>query len=247
MQGNDCAPSVIKAIEKARKLPDLDTIVITRGGGSMEDLWGFNDENLVRKVAEIDIPIISAIGHQVDYTLLDFVADIRLETPSAAAEIVTQYQIDLNQRLTYSLKDLNSIFLQFKSRVFRRIDKVNPLKFLHLLKEDIHKKQVRIERAKFFERGDILRIMEHSQYLDEKAKILDLYFKNLLENQSQRITSLNKNLSNLNPHNVLGRGYNYLQDESGKVVSSSKDFDKIKTNTELLTHFVDGVRKVKKA
>jgi exodeoxyribonuclease VII large subunit len=103
MQGPLCSQSVIEALEEACK-HKLDMCVITRGGGSMEDLWGFNDETLVRAIAACSMPVASAIGHEVDYTLTDFVADVRYPTPTAAAIGLTQEYISLKERVSELLQ-----------------------------------------------------------------------------------------------------------------------------------------------
>ena len=89
VQGKDAPASLVRAFEEALSFPGIDLIVLARGGGSIEDLWAFNDENLVRRVADSPIPTISAIGHQTDFVLTDFSADFRAETPSAAAEWIS--------------------------------------------------------------------------------------------------------------------------------------------------------------
>ena len=246
VQGDQCAPSIIRAIEKAENLNNIDVLVITRGGGSMEDLWGFNDENLVRKAYETPIAIISAIGHQVDYSLLDFVADFRCETPSTAAEMVTESQRELYQRLIYGMKDLKSLFLNFKNITFQRIDKVNPIKVLHILHQKLHSKKQKLERLKFFEQHDILRLHEHQQYLDEKSQKISAVMNGKKEVYVTKLSLLENSLSSLNPQNVLGRGYTYIQSDSGKVVSTSKEFDKLEAHVEVSAHFIDGKRRVQK-
>lgn len=99
VQGAGAAPSLCEAFTKAQKLP-VDVIIIGRGGGSMEDLWAFNDEKLARLIAASDVPVISAVGHEVDFTICDFVADLRAPTPSAAAELVSKNSVEVAQRLT---------------------------------------------------------------------------------------------------------------------------------------------------
>jgi exodeoxyribonuclease VII large subunit len=99
VQGAGAAPSLCEAFNQAKKLP-VDVIIIGRGGGSMEDLWAFNDEKLARLIAASEIPVISAVGHEVDFTICDFVADLRAPTPSAAAELVAKNSVEVAQRLT---------------------------------------------------------------------------------------------------------------------------------------------------
>ena len=126
VQGDDCPRSLIKALTKVEKVGGFDVVVLARGGGSMEDLWGFNDEELVKKIFSMSIPTISAIGHQIDYTLSDYVCDMRCETPSAAAEILSQGQTQVIQNLKVAGKSLKNSFKIFKSDVLGRLQGVSP-------------------------------------------------------------------------------------------------------------------------
>lgn len=119
VQGDLAPRELITALERLEKREDIDVIVITRGGGSLEDLWAFNDEELVRKIASIDLPIVSAVGHEIDFTLTDFVADLRASTPSAAAELLLEDRDEMIQRLDYLVEGLISsgnYYLQNKRR-----------------------------------------------------------------------------------------------------------------------------------
>src|SRR5690606_12931867 len=108
VQGDGAPRSLLNALKKAESIEGVDVIVLTRGGGSIEDLWGFNDENLVRAIDNCTIPVISAVGHQVDFTLCDYVSDHRSETPTAAAEILSQPQTELNSRLVFCQSRIKS-------------------------------------------------------------------------------------------------------------------------------------------
>lgn len=239
VQGDDCALSIIKSFEKAEKL-ECDVVVITRGGGSMEDLWGFNDENLVRRVAAASVPVISAVGHQVDFTLLDFVADFRCETPSTAAELITQSHMELSHRMAHSLKDLKSLFLQFKTRVMQQIDKVNPLKILHKVNQNIYGHRLYLEKIKLVDKGDLLRVHERSMEIDDYLLRMRSQLAQEMKKSDYKLSLLDRSLKGLNPDNVLGRGYSYIQTEQGKVISSLKEFDRLKVGTDLTARFFDG-------
>lgn len=99
VQGESAAPQIVEAMLKAQKLPDVDVIIVGRGGGSIEDMWCFNDEKLARVIAASPIPTISAVGHEIDFTIADFVADLRAPTPSAAAELVAKSSGELTSKL----------------------------------------------------------------------------------------------------------------------------------------------------
>ena len=114
VQGDLAPMSLFNGLEIAKKITDLDLVVMMRGGGSSEDLAGFNDETLVRAMAEFDCPIISAVGHEIDYSLTDFVADMRAATPTDAAKMITapfiQFKRDLSYRLTTHLDTIENKF-----------------------------------------------------------------------------------------------------------------------------------------
>lgn len=111
VQGEAAAPKIVEALQKAYRLPNVDVIIVGRGGGSIEDLWAFNDETLARTIAASPVPIISAVGHEIDFTIADFVADLRAPTPSAAAELVVQNVAELNESIT-KLKRMLWVSLQ---------------------------------------------------------------------------------------------------------------------------------------
>ena len=111
MQGETAPATVIDALQKLEAIPEVDTIIIARGGGSMEDLWCFNNEALIRAIFKLKKPVISAIGHETDFTLCDFVADLRAPTPTAAAELAVPDAAELKSRLAYYKKN-NTRFVE---------------------------------------------------------------------------------------------------------------------------------------
>ncbi len=109
VQGSDAPPKIIAALKRLYQRDDLDAIIIGRGGGSIEDLWCFNDENVARTIAQSPIPIVSGVGHEVDFTIADFVADVRAPTPSAAAELITPDQTEVRSMLDGAAQELTSL------------------------------------------------------------------------------------------------------------------------------------------
>ena len=128
VQGNDAADSIVQSISLINDLNNIDVIILARGGGSLEDLWPFNEEIVAREIFKSKIPVISAIGHETDFTISDLVADLRAPTPSAAAEIISPEKESLNELINLKLKELdisfNLIIDGFKNRFFMSMDRV---------------------------------------------------------------------------------------------------------------------------
>ena len=246
VQGDNCPKSLIKNLKLIEQRSDIDLVVLTRGGGSMEDLWGFNDEALVRMLAEFPIPTISAVGHQVDYTLSDFVCDMRCETPTAAAEIISQPQTELKQRMSHLLTTLKAEFGDFQRKTLKRIQRINPTRARHIIQDKIYQAQGRINKFKVLERIDFTRLYGHRQNLDDLIEKSKRNIENQLVLYKQRVGAADQLLNGLSPYRVLERGYSFVQDENHNVVDSSKYFDSLE-NQVLSIRFKDGERKVKKA
>ena len=124
MQGETSSSSIINALQKLESIPEIDTIIIARGGGSMEDLWTFNNELLVREIYKSNKPIISAVGHETDFTLCDFAADLRAPTPTAAAELSVPDRNELISRLAFLRKNLDRYIQGTLAYQFENIDKL---------------------------------------------------------------------------------------------------------------------------
>ena len=247
VQGDKCPSSIIKAIKKAEEKNEYDVLVITRGGGSLEDLWGFNDEGVVRAASDCKVPIISAIGHQVDFSLLDLVSDLRCETPSSAAEVLTTEQVRLKDRLRQNAKSLRSHAIEFKSVIERKISNLNPLNTLSLLIQKLHSNQSKLRDLNIFEQADPLSIYENFQHIDVLSERLKQKTKeNTLEKKNQ-LSQVKAVLDSLSPTKVLERGYTMMENENGKVLTSYKEFAKIEDNSNLKIHFHDGSGNVKKS
>lgn len=241
VQGDGAPKSLVQGLKKAQNIPDVDVIVLTRGGGSLEDLWGFNDENLVRAVAECPIPVISAVGHQVDYTLCDYVADHRSETPTAAAETLSQPQTELKSRLVYCQTHLKSDLFKVYQHVQLMIQKFHPKELLNLMKHKVHEAEKRLAQIHLKDRAEeLIGLPEGNQRLDEA--ILRLRHATELKERgfSEKLLRLEQVLSALNPTNVLGRGYSYVTSQNGEVVSSLRQYNELAPGAKLDIHFHDG-------
>ena len=197
VQGEEAPEQIVRGIQLLDRSGRVDVIIIGRGGGSIEELWAFNDERVVRAVAAATTPIVSAVGHQTDYTLSDFAADRRAATPSQAAEIVTPDRLALTQRLRTNQHRLNQSLL---NRLIRR--------------------RLRLERclaSKLFRRPQEI-LQERMQRLDQLQDRLASAVETLLNRNQQRWQLANEKLNLLDPLRVLQRGYSVVRRQDGQVV-----------------------------
>ncbi len=215
VQGVNCAKENIRALNEINKRNDIDVIILGRGGGSVEDLWGYNDEQLVRAIYESAIPVISGIGHETDFTLCDFVADMRAPTPSAAAEL--------------SVPDILELIQQTDSLLFR-LDKA--------MKDKIEEQSDYIlnltHRLKVY---DPVRILE-TRFIYTGS--LELRLKAVIESCfSQKESSLNilcEKLQLLNPYSIIEKGFIPVFKDNKRVLSASE----LSSDDFLKMEFVDG-------
>ena len=198
VQGTEAPKSLITALGQAQNLP-IDALIIGRGGGSMEDLWAFNSEELARAIHHCPIPVISAVGHEIDFTICDFVSDLRAPTPSAAAELVAQNALDILNRIS-SLQNQLIHNLKFHTSFWKE-------KLFSLEKQ-----------LKSPER----RIQELYQKLDDWSHHLSASLKQKLEREKVKLNSLEKLLESLNPTEVMKRGF-CIARKNGKVITSSRN------------------------
>ena len=241
VQGDGAPRSLLNALKKAESIEGVDVIVLTRGGGSIEDLWGFNDENLVRAIDNCTIPVISAVGHQVDFTLCDYVSDHRSETPTAAAEILSQPQTELNSRLVFCQSRIKSDLFKMYQHVQLMTQKFHPRELLNLMKQKIHDGEKRLSQIHLKDRAtELIGLSENIQRVDES--LLRLKHVTELKNRgmSDKLLRFEQVLSALDPNKVLGRGYSYVQSDDGKVLTSFADFSKTSKGSRFNIIFHDG-------
>lgn len=205
VQGVDAPPALVNALQSLNK-QNPDVILLARGGGSIEDLWAFNDEQVVRAVAASKVPVICGVGHETDFTLCDFAADLRAPTPTAAAELATQTTIDdlheqlifHSSRLTFLISSLLADQKAFISSLASRLKYVSP------------------ER----------RIQSEYQHLDELSRRAFSALTHRIQLQSANVDGISKRLQALNPEGILSRGYAIVtRKEDGKVVSKVSQAD----------------------
>ena len=240
VQGEGAAESIVKGIERLDKY-GVDTIIVGRGGGSMEDLWCFNDERVARAIFACNTPVISAVGHEVDFTISDFVADLRAATPSEAAEYAVPdlegvlaeldatanfLRVHMNGKLRLTLDALKKYELELiKDSPAHRLDVLK-----ERLDENVEKLNVRISRRL----GDYDRHCENS----EKKLISDMRL--IFEKKNRQFLVLTEKLNGLSPLARLTNGYSYVSDEEGKNIKSLKD---IETGQNIRVTLADGAFK----
>ena len=189
----------IKYLNKNHK--ELDVLLVGRGGGSLEDLWAFNEENVARAIFNSEIPVISCVGHEVDFTIADFVADVRAATPSVAAEIVAKNTIDLEEKIE---KLQNVIIDKMESLISIYTDKINYLKNCRALSKPYLIYEDRI------------------QYVDDLKEKIIFYIKNIIENKNHNLQLKIQKLDLLSPLKILQRGYSVCFDKQGNVIKTKK-------------------------
>ena len=259
VQGRSADKEICKAIKKANKVSDFDLIILARGGGSIEDLWCFNMESVARSIAESDLPLISAIGHETDFTISDFVADLRAPTPSAAAEIVSQNHSNLVTSLTRIQTDLDSLLVN-KIRKLKD-DLKNRSALLRHPGEKLRETSQKLDNLEIRMKSLLVKIsIEKKGKLDRSISLL----KNLsplgviksnqnkvhvnlvnlqnsvkvnIEEQKKRYLKYINTLEAVSPLSVLGRGYSIVSSEENKIISSS---DELKVSQKIKARFKEG-------
>lgn len=239
--------NVIKYSLNAPSEKKIDVIVLARGGGSLEDLWAFNDEGLAYDIHASPIPIISAVGHEVDFSISDFVSDHRSETPSAAAEMLTHHQTMIKDRMLSLKRRLLSLMELRSARLNNRLKHAHPQNVLNLILRQLGGLERRLTRCKIQNRlHELTKIHEFYLALDDQIQSLQQAMKEQTQEFKNRLDKGQRLLQVLNPKNVLERGYGYVESEPGKVVASGADFDQFPAGRALNIHFHDGTRKVLK-
>ena len=214
VQGEGAAPEIVGAIQKMNEIQGIDLLIVGRGGGSIEDLWAFNEEIVARAIAASKLPIISAVGHEIDFTIADFVADVRAATPSAAAEIAVPVRDDLFLAIADKRRKL---MLALKQIVINRGHELKSLSG-----------RISDPRRRFPDL--MLRIDGFRERLIGAVRIG-------MERQTQMLANFAGNLEHLSPLGVLAKGYAVAQKLDGAIVNSSK---LLKINDELRLRFHNG-------
>ena len=218
VQGKEAPASIVQGLEKVGRLKGLDVVIVARGGGSMEDLWGFNDESVARAIFESKVPVISAVGHEVDFTIADFVADVRAATPSVAAELVVKSVDELKAGLAHLQGRLKQVWNQ------------------QLVEYRQHLQHIQQRLV------DPQRILEDlSLRCDEWADRLERAMERWVKDRRTHVNHWASLMDSLSPLKVLDRGYAVVKSEKG-IVHRYKDLSR---NDEIEIQLSQGGLKAK--
>lgn len=261
VQGAGAAAEMIEMIRVAQRMDLFDLLVIGRGGGSIEDLWAFNEEPLVRAVAACAVPVVSAVGHEIDFTLTDFAADVRAETPSAAAELISSAFVRCDERFRFAHQSLDALAARLLTEMKRQVEACgNHLRLLsprqrieqnHLRLDEMANRLDRAAQDGIGARERALgrlreRLQEHSpisrmkvarQGLKATADRFQRAGKVLLEVRGERLQQVEKRLQSASPQSVLHRGFVLMRDARGQPVPRRET---VRTSDRLTATFADG-------
>jgi exodeoxyribonuclease VII large subunit len=221
VQGEGAAAEMTAMLALAQALGIFDLLVIGRGGGSIEDLWAFNEEPLVRAVAASTVPIVSAVGHEIDFTLCDFASDVRAETPSAAAELISSHFLACADRAAQAGEALDAAIETAAARATERLDHARSR--LRLLSPASQVEQGFLRLDDLSNRlGSALRASvqrRRQQWADARGALERVSPEGRIQLQSHHLLSLWKRLQAASPASVLNRGFAIVRDEAGQAVT----------------------------
>lgn len=257
VQGEGAKEEIVQGIDYFSRTKNADVLIVGRGGGSIEDLWSFNEEDVARAVANCSIPVVSAVGHETDYTICDYVADVRAPTPSVAAEICVPVKSELLATLKSLESDLcQSIQSHLKNRIkhISHLRKMIPsplalwdhwrLKLGHL-EDDLYqniilylrKKQYEVAEYKVRIQDPKIKIQNWRHELESFRKELKVRMERYLVMMKNEVEKKNLKLNLLSPKNILQRGYVIVKSQDGSVVTRQTN---LKTQDEIELSFYDG-------
>jgi exodeoxyribonuclease VII large subunit len=244
VQGEGAAAEMTAMLATAVALGIFDLLVIGRGGGSLEDLWAFNEEPLVRAVADCPVPIISAVGHEIDFTLCDLAADLRAETPSAAAELITSEFVDCTERVRLAGEHLTGSVDAAVQRGTAALDHARSRLRLLSPAAQVEQGFQRVDEMNN-RLGSALRQavqLRRQQFNDARARLAQASPETRVQLASHQLLSLWKRLQAASPASVLNRGFVLMRDEAGRPVTRRAG---VKPGQALAAEFADGTAPVR--
>lgn len=261
VQGETAAVQVAQMINIANQRNECDVLIVGRGGGSLEDLWCFNEEPTVRAIFDSAIPVISAVGHEVDTTLSDYVADLRAPTPSAAAELVSTNTQDLMQKLSVYHRRLQVSFAQILTQkkqqynnLYHRLSQVHPKKQLEFQQQRVDELELRLKRAqtanitqkhqfpeqlksRLLQQSPLHTISSGETKSQQLHQRLKLAIQNRLQSKEQVFKQTIEQLHIVSPLATIARGYSVSRTSSGKII---KSIEQVNENEEFSVQVADG-------
>ena len=258
VQGVNAPEQLLHALKQAQNQALCDVLIIGRGGGSIEDLWAFNDETLATAIYDCPIPVISSVGHEVDFTICDFVADVRAPTPSAAAELVSpdqeewlswlqgmerqlqahieRYLLSLQQQLQWQYKQLKHPG-RYLDEVSQRIDDLSARLEQHLkLQLQSRREKTLTLEARLQQYSPVHQLSSQQNQLNFLQQRLQQRMQNLIEQLQQKIISLAREMDAFSPLATLGRGYSLVKNEQDELVKSA---DQLQKDQHVTVFFAD--------
>ena len=261
VQGKDAATEIAQMIALANQRQEVDVLIVGRGGGSLEDLWCFNEEMVARAIFHSHLPVISAVGHETDVTIADFVADVRAPTPSAAAELVSRNQTELLQQLQYRRQRLeialDRLFAEKQQKLRHlslRLHNQHPQAQLRIQQQLITQLSHRLQQTlrhhwqkkaenltalsiRLYKNPFPLRLQQYEQQLAQLKVRLNSHMNLTLSLQQKQLAHLCGKLDSLSPLKVLARGYSITQNQQNLTIRSIKD---VNIGEHIKTRLTDG-------
>tara|TARA_B100000214_G_scaffold20837_1_gene13893 strand:- start:783 stop:2132 length:1350 start_codon:yes stop_codon:yes gene_type:complete len=253
VQGDNAHISIINALNRIMKFNErnknkIDVVVLTRGGGSIEDLWCFNNEELAREIHTFPIPTISGVGHEIDFTICDFVSDLRVPTPTASAEVVTEFNFNLIDRLNDLRIDIHKAVLNFTENLNQKIqllksklkspkaslrEKTQKLDNIEILFQKYqqmilsNKKSIINDlNSELNLKNPITKLNNITSKVDALSEKLNFKLSQKLDNKKNNLDKLHKSINILSPLSILDRGYSIILNKKGSAIKSSNDVNK---------------------
>lgn len=261
VQGENAAPSIARAIEKANRLNEIDVLIVGRGGGSIEELWAFNEELVARAIHQSEVPIISAVGHETDFTIADFVADMRAPTPTAAAELAVPHIDELMERIlqrkTRMLQSMNGRYRYEKQRL-DRVQKSYAFRYPQRLYEqkleqvdklteslirgtsrltDIKKSNLVTIHNRLQRNHPSVALRDAESRFDRSHKDIQRAMQQILQKKRTDFKRVISTLQALSPLKIMERGYSLVYSEDKKLIKSIKQ---VKENEPIQIQLTDG-------
>ena len=253
VQGDSAHISIINALNRIMKFNErnknkIDVVVLARGGGSIEDLWCFNNEELAREIHTFPIPTISGVGHEIDFTICDFVSDLRVPTPTASAEVVTEFNFNLIDRLNDLRIDIHKAILNFTENLNQKIqllksklkspkaslrEKTQKLDNIEILFQKYQQMILSNKRSIINDlnselnlKNPITKLNNITSKVDALSEKLNFMLSQKLDNRKNNLDKLHKSINILSPLSILDRGYSIILNKKGSAIKSSNDVNK---------------------